>query len=355
MAESGVLVGGRWVDAVEARPWGWLAAFLALAALLVGGMLAWWAVFGFWDTLFDPGEPFGLSFDGRNHLTLAVLLAFVVSGTLWVRRGTLRDVLRLGELAGASPAEVESALRRNGSSPPGVKALAFGGALALGAAIIPLTSGLSFGSVAGWDLHHVWAVANNVAVFFLMFDGAWLAFEGWRTIDDYMKRHLAVNLLDRQELASIGRIGVRGAVLWLGGGTIASTITWGMNRAAPVLVILAALLAFATLSLLLPARLAHDRLRAAKRAELERVRAAIAAERDAVFAVSGAGASERARASEHAGVLQGLLAYEARIESVREWPYDTPTLVRLGLLALLATGSWVGGALVERALSAVLD
>ncbi len=349
MAESGVLAGGRWIDAVEARPWGWLAAFATLAALLVGGMLLWWAVFGFWDTLFDPREPFGLSFDGRNHLTMAVLLAFVVSGTLWVRRGTLRDIRRLGETAGVTPTEVESILQRNAVAPPAVRIAAFVGALALGIAIIPLTTGLGLDLVGGWNLHHVWAVANNVAIFFLMFEGGWLSLEGWRTIDDSMKRHLTVDLLDRQALASIGRIGARGAVLWLGGGTIASTLGWGMREVTPLLVILTALLAFATLSLLLPAQLARARLREAKRAELLRVRAEIAAARDHVFAASGAGAAE------YATVLQGLLAYEARVESVREWPYDTPTLVRLGLLALLAAGSWIGGALVERALSAVLD
>ena len=349
MAGSGVLAGGRWVHAVEARPWGWLAAFAALAALIVGGMLAWWAVFGFWDTLFDPREPLGLSYDGRNHLTLAVLLAFVVSGTLWVRRGTLRDIVRLGERAGVPAEEIDAALRRNASLPPPLRIAAFVVAFGVGTVMIPLTSGVGFGSMAGWDLHHVWAVANNLAIFYLVLEGGWLAVEGWRTIDDYTKRHLSVDLLDRQELASLGRIGARAAVLWLGGGTIASTLTWGMNHAAPLVVILAALLAFAALSLLLPAQLGRERLREAKRAELERVRAQIAHARDSVFAEPGA------RAAEHAAVLQGLLAYEARIESVREWPYDTPTLVRLGLLAVVAAGSWVGGALVERAVSAVLD
>ena len=56
-----------------------------------------------------------------------------------------------------------------------------------------------------------------------------------------------------------------------------------------------------------------------------------------------------------AAVLPGLLAYETRIESVREWPYDVPTLLRFALLTVIAISSWLGGALVERALSAVLD
>lgn len=52
--------------------------------------------------------------------------------------------------------------------------------------------------------------------------------------------------------------------------------------------------------------------------------------------------------------LPGLLAYEARIENVSEWPFDTPTLLRFGMLMIIALGSWVGGAIVERAPRAVL-
>ncbi len=55
-----------------------------------------------------------------------------------------------------------------------------------------------------------------------------------------------------------------------------------------------------------------------------------------------------------AGRLPALLAYETRIERVSEWPFDSPTLARFGLLLLLPLLSWLGGALVERALDAVL-
>ena len=53
--------------------------------------------------------------------------------------------------------------------------------------------------------------------------------------------------------------------------------------------------------------------------------------------------------------LPALLAYEARIERVREWPFDVPTLLRFLALALVAAGSWLGGALVERMLGVFLD
>ena len=99
----------------------------------------------------------------------------------------------------------------------------------------------------------------------------------------------------------------------------------------------------------MPALLVRGTLRDAKHAELDRVREKISRARETVLAGAGGVAAEQA------AVLQGLLAYEARIESVREWPYDPPTLIRFVVFALIATGSWLGGALVERALSAVLD
>ena len=49
-----------------------------------------------------------------------------------------------------------------------------------------------------------------------------------------------------------------------------------------------------------------------------------------------------------------LLAYERRIDDVREWPFAAFTLTRFGLYATLGAGSWLGAALVERALDAFL-
>ena len=112
--------------------------------------------------------------------------------------------------------------------------------------------------------------------------------------------------------ASLGRTGLRGAVIWLGGGIIASSLSWGMNQVAPLFAILAVILLLATLSLLLPAQMARARLCEAKRAELARVRAKIARAKEA--ALSGGG-----EAREQTALLPGLLAYEARIESVREF------------------------------------
>lgn len=349
MAGSELITGRDWSYSFGQGLWGWFAAFLVLCVLVIGGMLAWWGIFGFWNTLFDPSQALGLSFDGRSHLTMGVLLAFVASGTLWVRRGALEDIQRLGESSGAPTEEIREALHLNANPPAAVRGCALAVSLVVGIVIIPLTSGQSLSSVTAWNMHHAWGVTNLVAIFFLALEGAWLSAQNWRTLHRYVTRHLSIDLLDRRNLSSIGRMGMRGAVLWLVGGTIASTLTWGMNQIAPLVAILMALLGFATMSLLLPALMVRGTLRDAKLAELQRIRSKIARTREAMLSGNDAAASEQA------ALTSGLLAYEARIESVREWPFDTPTLMRFGLLAVLAASSWLGGALVERALGVVLD
>jgi len=61
------------------------------------------------------------------------------------------------------------------------------------------------------------------------------------------------------------------------------------------------------------------------------------------------------QAAEAGAKMPGLLAYMNQIESVREWPFDAPTLTRFLLYIAIPLGSWVGGALVERLLGVVLD
>jgi hypothetical protein len=66
--------------------------------------------------------------------------------------------------------------------------------------------------------------------------------------------------------------------------------------------------------------------------------------------------TQRARAGP--GALPSLadwIAYRGLIESVREWPVDAPTLRRFTLYLAIPLGSWLGGALVERMIDALLD
>ena len=102
------------------------------------------------------------------------------------------------------------------------------------------------------------------------------------------------------------------------------------------LLMLFVLASFAVVALVLPCRGVHRALRSAKRTELEEVRSQIA----------------EARRTREDTRLPGLLAWEARIEGLSEWPIDAAALGRTGLFLLLPLASWVGSALVERLVNA---
>lgn len=130
-----------------------------------------------------------------------------------------------------------------------------------------------------------------------------------------------------------------GAGLALGGERL--DLTW-------FALIAAVAVAGAVAALVLPVRGIHLRLRATKRAELERVHGALRGVPDAL------GGSPIAGRAGGLGVAD-LLAYRSFVEGVREWPFDSPTLLRFALILGLPLGSWLGGALVERLLAAALD
>jgi hypothetical protein len=91
----------------------------------------------------------------------------------------------------------------------------------------------------------------------------------------------------------------------------------------------------------------HRRIREAKAAELARVVAAIRGE---PAALAG---SAIARREANAG-LADLIAWRGLVDSAREWPFDASMRLRFLLYLAIPVGSWLGGALVERLLGAVL-
>lgn len=99
---------------------------------------------------------------------------------------------------------------------------------------------------------------------------------------------------------------------------------------------------FAGTGLLLPLLGARQRIREAKQTELSWCRNRL----------------RKARQSLDEGQpgarIDELLAWEARVESIREWPLDTTALGRFGLYLLIPLGSWSAAALVERFINRAL-
>jgi hypothetical protein len=157
------------------------------------------------------------------------------------------------------------------------------------------------------------------------------------------ERHLEVDLLDLASLSPLARHGLVFVIYMIVGARTA----FGSPMTATLLgCLLAAVVAAAVF--VLPVRGLRRQIRARKAEALTQVRAQIHRDTELIAKAGPESADSGAR-------MPGLLAYKHEIESVREWPFDAPTLTRFFLYVAIPLGSWLGGALVERLLGAALD
>jgi hypothetical protein len=168
------------------------------------------------------------------------------------------------------------------------------------------------------------------------------------------EEQVRVDLLDLAPVSPLTRHGLR-VVLFLviGGASWAVLEAFGPARQPTsatmiLLFVLVCYVALATVIFSFPVRGLRRQIRARKAEKLAQLREEI---RHNEELMTGTGTE----ASEAGAKMPGLLAYKHEIESVREWPFDAPTLTRFFLYVAIPLGSWVGGALVERLLGAALD
>ena len=144
-------------------------------------------------------------------------------------------------------------------------------------------------------------------------------------------RELRVDLLRVDELSLIGRSAGRTALVWISVAAVICLFFVGGNVPSLVIatVVLSAGMAFWIFFRSLER--VHQRIRQAKKAELDRLRHAIAEQRERLLGDHTAAAR-----------LHGLLAYETRIEHVHEWPFDQLTLLRMASYILIPASPAIG-------------
>jgi len=221
----------------------------------------------------------------------------------------------------------------------------------IGLAILPITAlivdrdpGLYFRSgYWAFEQAFAWVVGGFVTFWAGSFAYATLA---WSQHFSRLAASLReIDLLDPGGEAPFARQGLTSALLWL---VLLSLMALNVIDLAWFIAIAVFALVVGVAALLLPVQGVRSRIRQAKRQELDRITAALRGDGTAL-----ADSPIRARA---AGLsVADLLAYRHFVESVREWPFDTVTIVRFGLYLAIPLGSWLGGALVERLLGAALD
>lgn len=154
-----------------------------------------------------------------------------------------------------------------------------------------------------------------------------------------------IDLLDLTPLSPLTRHGLTGALLLIGSIATYALFLVDIRYLAIVGRLIPATLVVGGLALFLPLRGARTSIRRKKLEELAWVRDEMRAVREQI--ASGQ-KGDRAH-------LDELVAWEARIQSVHEWPVDASTYARFALYLLIPLGSWAGGALVERIVDSVLD
>ncbi len=159
-----------------------------------------------------------------------------------------------------------------------------------------------------------------------------------------------VDLLDVRALSPLARHGLRTVLFYAVLSALVSLFFFTPSGAvAGNALLLLVFIGLAAEAFVLPVRGVHRSIRATKRRELDWLTSRIRADQLALRDEGSPAAREAALR------LPALLASEARIRSVREWPFDISTLLRFALYVTLGVGSWVGGALVERLLGVALD
>ena len=324
----------------------WLT--LGIFALVMLVYLACRALFGGGGTFFGPDrDPESLA-ELQVHAVIALLIGYMLTHQLRARSELQRDLgaLRplLSEGAKVSTEEIFSSVARL----PETIVTLIGGLF--GVAIIPLFRGDAgfLPDQAGGEFDVVWSAAANFALFAIMARLAYTGLSVGAQLDERVTRKIRIDLLDPGPLAPYARRGLRSAMYWLLGSSIASLLFLRFGFLWAHVFILIGTISVGVFAMLQSLKGVHGRLEEEKRRELAVLRTAIRSARGQVLG-EGPGAADAAVR------LPGLLAMEARIEGVNTWPFDISTFLRFSALGVLAVGSWLGGAIIERLLGLAVD
>jgi hypothetical protein len=188
-----------------------------------------------------------------------------------------------------------------------------------------------------------WALFHNAASAYAF--GRMLAMEGALTRGyAQIALHVRIDLLDPEPLSPFASKGQRSVLLWILLSSCLSLFWFGGDPAVINAFVLALALGVAASAFALPLSRVRARIVAARRAEIGRVNGVLREERESLLSGDPA----------KVGRIADLVAWRGLVEGVAEWPVTLPTLLRSGLFVLIGIGSWLGAALVERLLEAVI-
>jgi hypothetical protein len=165
--------------------------------------------------------------------------------------------------------------------------------------------------------------------------------EGSRHVRQNMRSAVVVDLLRIDRLYPFGQSAARTATIWFVVSAATLLLLVGTDLGPAMLALSLASAAIGGWVFFGALGQIRQAIRAAKAIELEQIRHEITTLKAGLHADPAAPAK-----------LQSLLAYEARIAGVPEWPFDQTTFARMAASSLVLTVPWFGqafaGAVVAR-------
>lgn len=307
---------------------------LLVFVLLLGGYAAA-AVFSGAPLVADYGGGAGPSHSARFAILFSLLITTALGVQRYVRLRERDDFPAYAAILKGGAADAREATSLTPRSAKITKATLIG--LIVGAAlcwtIVP-----PWRSAEQTMATYVWFCFVTILLAISFSRGVSLTRGGARGMREMIANRLEVDLLRVDRLSVIGRSAARSALIWF---TISAVVCLFFIGGGSELFTVGLLLGCAAMGLWIfvaTMESVRTKIRAAKAAELERVRAQIDATRD-----------------EPGERLQGLLAYESRIQSVHEWPFDQTTLVRVVASAFILAVPWFGQAIAAFAVEHIAN
>jgi hypothetical protein len=328
-----------------------LAPWLLGLAIVIGWLLFAAFVHGIAHLLVGPAElAFGVESFTWSIVVNGVLIGVMLAGHAHLHRGAVSDLRQLRPLLPDDDAAFAELVDHVPNLSVSMLWLATFGGMAGGLAVATLDPTLHdlYEHVPLSDPRYLFYLIQNMA-FGVLGTRLFVAEVHMTRAYARLGERVEVDLLDLSLLLIFARKGLRSIVIWV---LVSSAFSmfWVLDSAGQINVFVPILiLAIATTALVAPTLGVHHSIARAKAAELSIVNDAIRSERAKTLAPRAAdSAAEDAR-------LGNLIQYQAFVKSVREWPFDLSIVARSVLLVVLGAGSWVGGAIVERLLTAALE
>jgi len=323
---------------------GWLARQSpggAAASLILGLLALYLGVHGLNGTLSTLGQGGAAMSIARMDFVFGVLFVYSAVIGIAMLRSLKRDMDILSEIVDGGKEETDRLANRLLHIRPFRLAVALTLGALLGFAIASFARGPAAEQmvvgVAGNALH----IGLEIALFMLLGFLALIGLEHSKALADLGRSRCSVELFHEEPRKVFARSGMRVALAWTGGSGISLALLLDSTHPPVVIGVLLLAVGMGFFSLFLSCRGIRQAVREEKARSLVEIRRRLRGEM-ADFAASPA------ESPQPSPVLASLVALEARVEAVADWPLDSALARRFGLILLVPLLSWTGGALVER-------